>query len=500
MARKKNKSSNSSKADPPSIKTKITQQDGSETEFIFRKSFRIGRGEDCEIQVTSEGVSRHHAEVTFKDGYWWLKDLNSANGTYVLGRKIESLPIGKSTEAKLGLGDVTLTFTLEQPTAASGQMPTMREKAASVTRYIQHYFDSSAGKKMGEHTRMIHQAYKKVQRKQKLKYFLIIGIVVLISIGVGYYSYRKHQEVKHQKVLAEDMFYAMKTLELELAKLKEQAKKEKNQEVVKEIDQYRNRQSELSNNYDHFLEELDFYSNSKWSEKDSIIFRIARIFGECELAMPADFKSEIYRYIKKWRTTDRLSNAMNRARQNGYAKECASIMLKHDLPPQFFYLALQESDFNIRTIGPRTRFGIAKGIWQFIPATAMRYGLRTGPLLELPRYDPRDERFNFKKATHAAARYIRDIYNTEAQASGLLVIASYNWGERNVRDLIRQMPHNPRERNFWRLFKLYGDEIPRETYNYVFYIFSAAVIGENPDLFGFEFDNPLQFVEAELAG
>ena len=41
-------------------------------------------------------------------------------------------------------------------------------------------------------------------------------------------------------------------------------------------------------------------------------------------------------------------------------------------------------------------------------------------------------------------------------------------------------------------------KIPNETYNYVFYIFSAAVIGENPKLFGFDFDNPLGSAISEM--
>jgi membrane-bound lytic murein transglycosylase D len=53
------------------------------------------------------------------------------------------------------------------------------------------------------------------------------------------------------------------------------------------------------------------------------------------------------------------------------------------------------------------------------------------------------------------------------------------------------MPENPKERNFWRLLANYRNEIPQETYDYVFYVISAAVIGENPGLFGFDFDNPL---------
>jgi hypothetical protein len=192
-----------------------------------------------------------------------------------------------------------------------------------------------------------------------------------------------------------------------------------------------------------------------------------------------------------WRSTERFRKAIQRATANGYAAKIAQAMLAHDLPPQFFYLALQETDFDVRRCGPRTRHGIAKGLWQFIPGTAIKYGLRTGPLLEWRRYDPRDERHDFEKSTLAAAKYLRDIYETEAQASGLLVMACYNWGENNVEPLIQQLPANPRERNFWKM--LAHGQIPKQTYDYVFYIFSAAVIGENPRLFGYDFDNPLKF-------
>ncbi len=59
---------------------------------------------------------------------------------------------------------------------------------------------------------------------------------------------------------------------------------------------------------------------------------------------------------------------------------------------------------------------------------------------------------------------------------------------------MRRLPENPRDRNFWQLLERYGKKIPKETNDYVFYIVSAAVIGENPQLFGFDFDNPLQTV------
>jgi hypothetical protein len=130
-------------------------------------------------------------------------------------------------------------------------------------------------------------------------------------------------------------------------------------------------------------------------------------------------------------------------------------------------------------------------MWQFVPETARRYGLTIGPLAAFPRADASDDRHRWEKATRAAAAYIKDIYATDAQASGLLVMASYNWGENRVLRLLKTMPANPRERNFWKVLQQHREQVPSETYNYVMRIVSAAAIGENPRLFGFAFDSPL---------
>jgi hypothetical protein len=76
-------------------------------------------------------------------------------------------------------------------------------------------------------------------------------------------------------------------------------------------------------------------------------------------------------------------------------------------------------------------------------------------------------------------------------------MACYNWGEDYVLPLVRKLPANPKDRNFWRLLSTYGGELPQETHDYVLYIVSAAVIGENPRLFGFDFDNSLAHLESQ---
>jgi soluble lytic murein transglycosylase-like protein len=145
------------------------------------------------------------------------------------------------------------------------------------------------------------------------------------------------------------------------------------------------------------------------------------------------------------------------------------------------FVALQESDFDTTKVGPPTPFGFAKGMWQFIPQTAAEYGLAPGPLKDLPQYDPSDQRHDENRATQAAARYLAYLYSTKAAASGLLVIASYNYGATRIIEKLDQLPNDPRQRSFWNFYR--NGWIPPETRDYVMYIFSAALICEKPDIF-----------------
>jgi len=222
---------------------------------------------------------------------------------------------------------------------------------------------------------------------------------------------------------------------------------------------------------------------------------VARGFGESELEVPDDFVAEVQKYIKFWQSSDRMQTAMKRLEENHYAPVIVDALERQGLPTYFIYLPLQESNFDPLAIGPETRFGVAKGAWQFLATTGSEYGLASGPLANSREFDAQDSRFDFTQATQAGAKYLKYIYSTQAQASGLLVMASYNYGHNKVKNMIAEMPDNPRDKNFWKFIQQY--EIPKETYDYVFYIFSAAVIGEDPKHFGFEFTPPALYVSPQ---
>ncbi|MBV8817942.1 MAG: FHA domain-containing protein [Acidobacteriaceae bacterium] len=482
----------------PALRVSVEAPPGVRKDFEFTQSFHIGRIEECEICIKNEFVSRHHVEIACETGQWRFRDLQSSNGVFINGQQVPGGTIQDGQVIRLGVAGPEVKFGLPRPVPKPVETPSPKTVApqqkpdpASVDHYLEHYFGND-GRPAGDHTIMVRQAFSKVQKKQRLKYLPVIVGLAVIALAAGGYALWLHREAAKQKALAQDIFYGMKSLDVDIARVETLVSG--TPQGREEIRKYQSRRQEMEKNYERFLTTLHVY-DTKLTPQQRLILRVARIFGECELAMPPDFEKEVNNYIQKWKSSKKLENGIRTANANGYTSFIAKEFLSQDLPPQFFYLAMQESAFDPLISGPPTHMGFAKGMWQFVPKTAAKYGLKVGPLALLPRPDPADDRHHWDRETKAAAAYIKDLYSTDAQASGLLVMACYNWGEDYVLPYVKKMPANPRDRNFWRLLALYKNKIPEETYNYVFYIVSAAVIGEDPHLFGFNFDNPLAHVD-----
>lgn len=451
----------------------VTGHDGTAR---FLHDFTIGRGPDNDLVIDDPCVSLRHAAVSLREGTWWLKDLGSTNGTLVNGQRIERVPIEPALQARLGYQGPAVRLQVEGTRPVTASETAVPSESAILRRYLGRRAPTS----VGEVTAILRDVLRRAQRRRRRRYLIVLAVVTGLAAGAGGYAFYLHKEVERQRQVAAELFYRAKQLELDMAELQMNAPPETFQ-----------RASDLQEQYRVLVGELDIYGEDTPPEIRHV-YRVAHRFGESEINVPPEFVEEVLRYVERWRTSTRLEDAMRRSRQAGYGPRIAEIMLEHGLPPDFFFLALQESSLRLEAVGPETRFGIAKGMWQIIPGTAREYGLSTGPLVGVARYDPRDQRHDFERSTRAAARYLKHIYTTDAQASGLLVIAAYNWGQTRLIRLIRSLPENPRDRNFWRLLTQYRDRIPRQTYDYVFNIVSAAVIAEDPELFGFDFEPPFE--------
>jgi soluble lytic murein transglycosylase-like protein len=210
--------------------------------------------------------------------------------------------------------------------------------------------------------------------------------------------------------------------------------------------------------------------------------RLARNLGETSLEVPQDFIVKALEGVEKWKSTSKLTMSLARAREQNFLKRIHAILDQYDLPPEFVFIALQESDYEPRAVGPETsNHEFAKGMWQLMPKTAREYGLKVGPLEKTNEYDPMDERHIADLSTQAAAKYLANLYSSKAAASGLLVMASYNYGQTRIIRQLDSLPNLPSQRNFWNFYR--SGWVPEETRNYVMAIFSAALLCENPGLF-----------------
>jgi membrane-bound lytic murein transglycosylase D len=471
----------------------VTRADGGQDERAFTAPFTIGSAPDCELRIRGAEVEPHHVQV-LRDGIsWWIRNLAAPDRAFVDGSPVQFVPLEGEAEVQLGKGGPVVSLKVaeqgaSEPVAPAAPAPAPGgDRELSEAEIIQRYIKPVGGAPAGKQTMMFRAAFQRVQKRSSRRYHLVIGAILLVLLSAGGVIAYQRQKLHALRSTAERFFYTMKALELRTAQLEELVLAKGAPEQVAALGQSRERLKHMEGEYDAFVRELGAYG--KVSERQRYILRVARRFGECEVNIPGAFISEVEHYVERWRQNGRLATALRKAKQSGYGVVITRAFAQSGLPPQYVYLALQESAFDERAVGKPTRYGFAKGMWQFISLTGHQYGLRIGPLYEQAVYDAQDERFDWPKATRAAARYIRKLTATDAQGSGLLVMASYNWGEDKVRGIILSMPENPRERNFWQLLALH--DVPKETRDYVLSIFSAAVICENPGFFGFDVECPI---------
>lgn len=167
-------------------------------------------------------------------------------------------------------------------------------------------------------------------------------------------------------------------------------------------------------------------------------------------------------------------------RANRYFPVVEPILKQHNVPDDFKYLMVIESNLN-----PLARSGAgAAGMWQFMPGTARDYGLEVSNTV--------DERYHLEKATHAACEYLKDAYRK--YGNWLNVVSSYNAGQARIsRQLLKQDVDD--------VLDLY---LVEETTRYPYRVLAAKMMLENPLKFGFrlrasDLYPPIHFREVKVS-
>jgi soluble lytic murein transglycosylase-like protein len=169
------------------------------------------------------------------------------------------------------------------------------------------------------------------------------------------------------------------------------------------------------------------------------------------------------------------------AQSGKYMPLIGKVLREEGLPEELGYLALIESGF---VIDSSSSSGAA-GIWQFVPMTARRYGLKIDAWV--------DERRDLVKSTRAAAAYLKDLHNYYGR--WYLATAAYNAGQGTI-DRAMQASG---AKGFWKLSET--AKLREETRNFVPKFVAASLIAGNPGKYGFgsvRYEAPIEYEEIEL--
>jgi membrane-bound lytic murein transglycosylase D len=182
--------------------------------------------------------------------------------------------------------------------------------------------------------------------------------------------------------------------------------------------------------------------------------------------IPIPVNNRVLRYVELFQGRLREFLAEGLARSAQYLPMIQSVFRGEGLPLDLAWVPLVESAFKPTALS-RAK---ARGVWQFMKGTALENGLQADWYL--------DERADPEKATQAAARYLKGLYDVFQDWH--LALASYNGGPGRVQ---RAMTRS-RKNDFWAL-STSSRYLPRETREYVPMILAAVIIARNPAQYGF---------------
>lgn len=181
------------------------------------------------------------------------------------------------------------------------------------------------------------------------------------------------------------------------------------------------------------------------------------------LDFPFKLNPLVLGYVNYYQGRGRATMETGLRRSGQYTAMARKIFREEGVPEDIIWLGQVESSWR-----PTARSqAAASGLWQFIPGTGARFGLRQTAYV--------DERNSFEKATHASARYLKWLHDRFGNWE--LAMAAYNTGEGNVDRAIARAG----VADFWAIYPY----IAQETRNYVPNILAVILISKSPEKYGF---------------
>ncbi len=194
--------------------------------------------------------------------------------------------------------------------------------------------------------------------------------------------------------------------------------------------------------------------------------RAAAELKETHSDLPLVLNDSVASYINFFSNGGRGTLEAALARSGAYRDMIQRILKEENVPQDLIYLAQAESGFRPLAL---SRAG-ARGMWQFMASRATAYGLERNWWV--------DERQDPEKATRAAARHLKDLYNQFGD--WYLAMAAYNSGPGTVQAAVQRTGYA----DFWELYR--RGVLPKETRNYVPIILAVTIMAKNPQQYGLD--------------
>ena len=387
----------------------------------------IGRDVSNEIVLSSSYISKYHCKLTKKENQWLLCDLQSTNGTFLNGEKI-TRPTALRDKDLIMLGSEDFTYTVKiEDNAETQDIQTTIINAEHVN--IEH-----------PQIQTVPETFKinSTENHSNLLYIVIPAIAgifllfLIITSTVGYFKQSKNDE----KII------------------------NKNNIIV------RNERTTLSTGITQ-NKQVSLPEKEKINYIESFIVEQLIKLGEKPENITTDMITRTIYYMEHYKQGQTFYDRMENRKKYIHIIEVE--LKKANLPLAYSFIPFVESGYDTNAYNKKSG---ARGMWQFLSATAKEYGLTVNKKV--------DERTNPQKSAKAATKYLADMCAIFGNDAFLLVTASFNCGDGRLRSALKEANSHDgnlkRKRSF---FYLYDKKlIPAETRDYVFKVVAAVLLSE----------------------